>query len=347
MTITKNANAAPDEGKQHWPVSSKPKKPFGAAALWLIVLIGALVLGTLGTVSQWQSPELVSAVEAIVSTCLALAIVATFAYLVSQRWNGKPQYPSSFLAWCWLVASLAACTVGFALNQPAVTSIAAVAVFGCCLHAHQTFDRSGSLIYFVPPLLAFCCLPTAVRQVVERETGRLLSLAITPALDWLQIPFQQLPAAIQLSNGTLELGQFFVAPTTSLLGVCALLIVAWYRRPLASIPFYLASALMWAFGVTIVKVAYVASCMQSRSASILDWQFGLLSLVCFVVAVALLFSTDRLLRVLLFQIPDHEKNLIHNPVHSIWNRIFRQMAVSGSVLAASPVERGGDRRQRS
>lgn len=317
-----------------------PKRTDGkiATLLWLIILPVTVFLPAIGGTNLWRAPEVARASDSVLAGVFALGALVVFCLLLSKRWDSIPRKPAGLLEWCWIVVGLSLCIAGVSVDSVPLTSVGAIIVWGCALYVHQSADGSGALVYFFPPLLLCCSLPESLRQTLEGWTAQLLSVAVSPALDWLKIPFQQGNGSLVFASGILEFERFSIIPMTTLLVYSALLIVAWYRRPIASIPFYVAAASLWAFGMSVAKIVLLIVCMQASPWVGTEWLSVIVSVVCFALSLGLLFSTDRLVRILLFQVPAFDNKKGNNPILLAWNRAFQQMTVSGKLVSSAQTQ---------
>lgn len=303
------------------------------ACFWITTLGGLFGLVALTSANTWNSTATIHAGETVTNVGLLLFLLTTYGAFVARRWDRNFHLPSGLIASTALICSVAMCMVGYFLSAPWVTSLGWIGVAGCALKTHRSEDGSESLLYFLPPLFSLATLPESIRGSLDSLAAQFLSMAVVPFLELTRVPFRYVTGSLQFAHGQLELGQYFFGPATSLTVFATLLLVAWYRRPILSIPFYIAAAILWSFAACVSKLVLMSTTVQGGLIGVSGIQFIAFSLVCVGVSFALILSTDRLLRVLLFQIPDANLIRKQNPLNKIWNRAFRQMSTAGERIS--------------
>lgn len=276
-----------------------------------------------------------SADRATTFFCALVALAAFIAYaaMIHGRWDHVHRLPSRKC----VLALVAGLLIGLwcaIVQWPLGSLLGCCVLAGCWLHSHVSRVDAHPLLEFLPPMIsAVSFLAVQQWKLGSALATEALQLTSIPVLDWMNIPFQQSGDAFLFSHGAIQLRTLATSPTSFLIVFAALLMVAWFRRPIISLPFYVLFALAWASLINVIQVAAsaVALSQVAQSASMLPRVMTLL--VSTFIAALLLASTDRLLRIVFLPIPDTEKSASRNPLTLVWNRWFERMADTASSLA--------------
>ncbi len=303
-----------------------------AASFWGALLVTTLPLSIAYFVQLWDLPHY----QYFPALLLALSA------LIWVRWNKNWELPNTRLAWFLIAASLIALLLGSVYWSPWLGCVGLVLALGAFLLSHhESVASPWGLLHLWPCSWMLLRLPLNL----DAQLTGWLQMATAKVSSGL---LDQIGVAHQLSGNVFHLpkGSLFVEAACS--GVqslfsllfCAVLLVAWNRRSPILLPVYALTAVLWAGIMNIVRVVAIALAQERLDLDLAHgWQHEVLGFVCLGIAVVLLLSVDRLMRVLFFPLPSDMTESIPNPISNSWNRIFYSM--QGPTPQRPQSQRGG------
>ncbi|MFO1066399.1 MAG: exosortase U [Pirellulales bacterium] len=246
--------------------------------------------------------------------------------IIAERWDRQSSAPKRPLGWAILATGVLVLSAATSIWSPWLGCFAFLLISASWLVSHC--DRqvpNASLLYLLPPLALCLRLPlnldNDLTSVLQRLTSRLGSFV----LDLLKVPHSITGNVFELTGGNLFVEEA-CSGIQSVFAVSSisLLMVAYLRRPILSIPAYIAVAVFWASGFNVVRVVTIALGQEWYG---IDLAHGVahqvLGYVCLGMAIILLASTDRLLKVSLFPVPQSQREDVYNPAINTWNRFVQ------------------------
>ncbi|MDX1927555.1 MAG: exosortase U [Pirellulaceae bacterium] len=261
---------------------------------------------------------------------LALAV----GFLINARWNRKLDTQFGWFGWTLLAFGMLFLSVGVGLYSGWLGTLGFVFLLGAWFESHRE-SKGGSLLSIWPLSWLILSLPLgfddALTNWLQLKSTRLSSFF----LDLVDIPHAQFGNVIELAKGKLFVEQACsgVQSLYTLIFV-AFLIVVVLRRPPILLPLYFLAAVFWAGLMNVVRIftiAYASSRMSMDLAH--GWQHEVLGYTCLTLAILLLLSTDRLIRVLFFPVEARDSATPEsNPLVYVWNR---RMSETGETSATA------------
>jgi exosortase len=298
----------------------------GPALFWTIALAAHLPLMYRYMRAMWRLEHY---------QYIPLLIVAV-AYIAWSRWTVPIKYPTGKLAKSLFLASMVSLLLGSLVLSPWTGSLAFVFLAASFLVNH-------GLGYLAIPMVMVIRAPLGYDTLIIASLQTLTTRIASFLLDLLAIPHYAQGNVIELADREL-----FVAEACSgvqsafTIGFIALLVVAWRKRPLALIPFYLMIALMWAVLCNTLRVTVIA---VAASVAQVDLSEGLLhdtiGYVALAVAILLTLSTDTMLA-LLFRPLKIGSTWQDNPLVASWNWLFDSPAVDEPQLSLATAQPSAD-----
>ncbi|MEO1618582.1 MAG: exosortase U, partial [Planctomycetota bacterium] len=249
---------------------------------------------------------------------LLLSLIA----LVLFRWDYRLRMPTRALSYGFLAASLVTGLFAGYRASPWFSAIAIAFASLAWLSSHESSDQPKQrLTYLGVLLLMLIRLPLNLDVWLASGLQRLTSRISSSVLDALDITHYLRGNVIELPGGTLFVEEA-CSGVQSLFTVLflACLWVAFRKRPLAAVPAYLAAGIAWAMVMNVIRIVTV-SIAQEWYAS--DLSSGtpheILGWICLAIAILMMMSTDRLLRVIFYPVPPDEAGQLGNPAARCWN----------------------------
>lgn len=272
-------------------------------------------------------------------------LIVAIAYLLYSRWDKDARFPSGKLA--YLSLGLSWLSLGFAL---------------------LTWSPWTSFLSWQLAFTAFCLAHTETSSTQNPESTRFnLMYASVPIWLCLRLPFnldEQIPIALQhltarfssfcldqlgvahhLSGVVFDLpsGKLFIEEacsgiqSTFSLACVSLVIMAFKRRVLVLFPLYVIAALFCASLLNVVRIVVIAISQEWWQ---IDLAHGLLhdalGYACLLIAIALLFSFDRLFFVFFSPIRLDSSSVrlgtIKNPIQMAWNFFLAPKSLSRQIV---------------
>lgn len=259
------------------------------------------------------------------------ALLLAIGTLVWTRWDRRVSIPDGALALTAMILALPLLLAGLVLWSPWLGAIAAVLVFAAFCLSHR--ERNGRTLL---PIVFLAVMLIRLPLNLDRELTVWLQTKTAGLTSYL-LDFAEIPNRLTGHVFHLASGELFVETACSgvqsvfTLLFCAVLIVVWYRRSLWSLPIYALAAITWAAAMNIVRVFVIAYSREQYGLDLSQgWRHSLLGYICLALAVLLLLSTDRLLRILLYPVREESSTgKYQNPAVNTWNWLF-DVADSGS-----------------
>ena len=213
--------------------------------------------------------------------------------------------------------------------SPWLACVGLVLLMGSFLGSHdgESSWRNVGLLEIWPACWLLIRLPLNLDLALTNWLQSVTSQAASVILEFQQIPHRLTGNVFYLPGGSLFVEEACsgVQSVFALL-FCALLLFAWIGRSPCLIPVYMILAIAWAGVMNIVRIVSIAVAQEWYGLDLAHgFRHELLGYVCLAIAILLLASSDRLLRVLFFPVPSAD-DMRENPLEIIWNRLFYQMA---------------------
>ncbi len=241
-----------------------------------------------------------------------------------MNWDGLLRLPDSRLALVLVVVGLVIAVVGTMLGSPWLGCLSSIVMLSAFFSSQsERGKKECGMLFLLPPCLLLLRLPLGLDQVLTGSLQTITSIVSSFLLELLGIVHRLTGNVFFLADGALFVEEACsgIQSLFSLLFV-ALLMVAWLRRSNFLIPFYLAFAALWSLAMNILRVTAIAVAQDWFSIDLAHgWQHEVLGYTCLLLAILLLWSTDRLFLVCFFPIPSNETaNRNVNPISAFWNR---------------------------
>lgn len=266
------------------------------------------------------------------------ALILAMVLLFVSAWDKTISMPSGAFSWSLLVSAAIFVFVGAYFWSPWSASVGFVLILGAALrHCNEEPSRWG-LLGLWPLSWLLLRLPlnfdVSLTTWLQRVTARVSSFI----LDWIAVPHQLTGNVFKLTHGSL-----FVEEACSgiqsvfALFFCSVFWVVWKQRSLLLLPLYMLVAMLWAGIMNVMRVTAICVAQERWQ---LDWAHGwrheLLGYVCLLVAIALLISSDRLLRIVFYPMPTVTDPQSANPISSGWNCVLKSMGIGQLQVASEP-----------
>ncbi len=250
---------------------------------------------------------------------LFLALLA----LVLFRWDYRLHWPSDGWSLSLVGVGAALTILAASRNSPWFSAVGFSCITWGWLRTHRQAEPEGlRLTYLALLLLMLIRLPLNLDLALAGSLQRITSRASSLVLDAFGVTHYLRGNVLELPGGTLfveEACSGVQSLFTVLFLVC--LWIVWRRRPALSIPAYLLAGVLWAMVMNIVRITSIALAQEWYAMNLsAGTPHELLGWVCLSIAVLMMLSTDRLLRVLFYPVPPDESGHLGNPVSRCWNR---------------------------
>lgn len=285
------------------------------ALFWALVLLAPLP--GLGVYLSWLSD--------LEQYGYVLPLLLALGALVLFRWDYQLRMPSDPIALGLVIAGSSAALFAAYRTTPWFSAVGFALV--CCgwLRSHWSAEPKGlRLTYLALLLLMLIRLPLNLDIALTTRLQQLTSRACSYLLDTLGVTHYLRGNVIELPSGTLfveEACSGVQSLFTVLFLVC--LWIVYRRRPILSVPVYLAAGVVWATMMNIVRITTIALALDWYA---FDLSTGtpheVLGWICLGCAVLMMLSTDRLIRVMFYPIPPLESGRLGNPMARIWNELL-------------------------
>ncbi len=301
----------------------------GPLSFWLACSLPAWMILWWQTSERWTVTLSAFASESRLLAAIWLASLTLYAGMIFSRWDRVLRYPRRWhaiaLALGWIATG-----VGWSWGLPSWSACGWLVVTVAALASHGAAVGNGALAYCAIPLLAGLVVPSAWLPVIQQWAATVVGKSMMPGLDFLQIPCLVSAQTVNFPSSSLSLTDVWLNPFSWWCVFVGLLIATWLRRPWSWLPALLASSTMWSLVAGVARATYLAWSSQRLDASLAEPQFAVLTIGLMVVVVTLSFSTDRLLRVLLLEVPENHQRRAQNPIVRGWNQLFHTRAAAGS-----------------
>lgn len=290
--------------------STLPK--YIAAAFWAIVVIApipglAVYLAWISELEQYGY---------VFPLLLALAALILF------RWDYRFRMPDDWFSLGLVGLAVVSTFLAAYRASPWLSAIAFVLAVTAWLRGHRSSEPDGHrLTYLALLLLMLIRLPLNLDLALAASLQRATSRISSHMLDSFGVTHYLRGNVIELPGGTLFVEEA-CSGVQSLFTVLflACLWIVFRRRPILATPAYLLAGVGWAMVMNVVRITSIALAQEWYS---LDLSEGLpheiLGWICLALAVIMMLSTDRLLRVAFYPVPPDESGHLGNPVARLWN----------------------------
>ncbi|QDV82982.1 exosortase U [Planctomycetes bacterium TBK1r] len=284
-----------------------------AAIFWALVLLSPLpgmsvYLGWLSDLEQYGY-----------IFPLYLSLIA----LILFRWDHRFHLPSEPVSIAIVAGSLLINLLAGYRASPWLSSIAFAVALVAWLRTHRACEAGDQrLTYLSLMLLMTIRLPLNLDLRLTTALQRTTSQVSSNLLDFLGVTHYLRGNVIELPGGTLfveEACSGVQSLFTILFLVCLWLV--YRRRPIVAAPAYLAVGIFWAVVMNVVRINSVALAQEWYGSDLSSGiPHEILGWICLVIAVLMILSTDRLLRVMFYPVPVDESGQFSNPATWFWNR---------------------------
>jgi len=258
--------------------------------------------------------------------------------LIYLRWD-RVVRPITVGSRLLAVSSLLTILAAIALGSPWLACVGAVLSLGGWLWTHRRFATSPllapHLLELWPLSFLLIRLPLNLDQRLTIWLQHVSAGFSSLVLDFLGITHRLQGVTIELSSGSLFIEEACsgVQSLFTLL-FCAFLIVAWFQRSIALLPLYALAAAASAGIMNVVRISAVAWAQEVKG---IDLAHGvphaILGYICLALAILLLLSFDRLLRIVFYPVPENaDDGAKANPLRDIWNYLFGRQAIGSKEI---------------
>ena len=283
-----------------------------AALFWSIVLIAPMpgIVVYLAWISDLEQYGY------IFPLYLALAALIFF------RWDFRLRLPGDRESVVLVSAAMLMTFVSAVRASPWLSSIAFALALLSWLRTHRSNEGMNQRLTYLGLLLLMTIrlplnLDLRLTAALQRATSRVSSYL----LDSFEVTHYLRGNVIELPGGTLfveEACSGVQSLFTVLFLVC--LWMVFRRRPVMAAPVYLLAGMIWAMVMNVVRITSVALAQEWYATDLSSGvPHEILGWICLVVAIVMMLSTDRFLRVALFPVPPDESGHLGNPVSRLWN----------------------------
>lgn len=271
-------------------------------------------------------------------------VFVALGWLIADRWDRKLSHPSGWLGWVLTASSCFMVALAIYLWSPWLALIGWILALGAWLWSHRDEVSNERLIGLWVCSWLLVRLPLnldgQLTAVLQRQTSSLASFV----LDWIQIPHLRNGNVFELLGGPLfvENACSGVQSVFALLFVATLVLV-WYGRSIWLWPLYLVAGFFWAGVLNTVRVAIIAVAQERYQIDLAHgWRHSVLGYICLGLAILMLLSTDRLLRVLFYELPrDSVDTKRRNPLVNLWNWALATAEQPANFRMRKPASRPG------
>lgn len=272
------------------------------------------------------------------------ALLLAVVLLVWQRWDRVWRLPQNGWSWALLAMGLVFLILAFLAGSSWVGTLGLVFFLGAWFASHCDVDYYRSLIGLWPPCWLLLPLPLGLDASLTTWLQRWSSRLSSFSLDFLVVPHALFGNVLELPSGKLFVEEA-CSGVQSLYTVIfvAVLLVAYFRRTIWSLPLYILAAIFWAGIMNVVRIVSIAYAADRFGIDLAHgWQHALLGYFCLALAVLFLLSSDRLFRVLLFPIePNVDRKAETNPLVYRWNKMVWDQSQKRSA-AEEDADIGGE-----
>lgn len=259
-------------------------------------------------------------------------------------WDKQFRLPSKWPALALLLVGIAVAGLGSFLGSPWLGCVAFLCLFAAFLGSQNAGDVPGRRLW---PLIIPSLLLLRAPFQMDNQLTAALQVATSAFSSFLLDSF----GVIHRLAGNvffLERGSLFVENACSgvqslfsLLFVASLMLVG-LKRPLILLPLYLLTAAAWALVMNVVRVTTIALAQEWYDYDLAHgWRHEVLGYFCLIIAIGLMFSSDRLFQILFYAVPENEQaNKSVNPLILLWNRLTQLAPMKEQSRAGSLENKG-------
>ncbi|MFO0941583.1 MAG: exosortase U [Pirellulales bacterium] len=255
------------------------------------------------------------------------ALVISFGLLFFGGWDRSVQLPQGRMTWSLLILGAITAIVGASLWSPWLGTIGFLLMLGAFLGSCNIQER-WKLLRLWPLCWLILRLPLNFDFELTRWLQRVTARVSSIILDRFDIPHHLAGNVFHLPSGTLFVEEACsgIQSVFSLMFL-AVLWVTWQHRSWLLLPIYVAFAVAWAGVMNILRVTIICYSQERWG---LDLSHGLnhelLGYACLFVAIILLLSSDRLIRIVFYPAPVSRDGKLVNPVSRMWNWSMKPMS---------------------
>ncbi|MEM6468553.1 MAG: exosortase U [Planctomycetota bacterium] len=252
-----------------------------------------------------------------------LPLLISLVALVLFRWDYQLRVPTSPWSFAVVIVSLVATVLAAWSTTPWLSAVGLALGCFAWLGSHESSEKPiQRLTYLGVLLLMLIRLPLNLDVWLASGLQRLTSRVSGAVLDALGVTHYLRGNVIELPGGTLFVEE--ACSGAQSLFTVLFLVCLWFsfrRRATVTLPVYLVFGIGWAMVMNVVRITTVALAQEWFST---DLSSGLphevLGWICLLLAVLMVMSTDRGLRVAFFPVPPDDTGNQSNPVARLWNR---------------------------
>ncbi|MFK7734788.1 MAG: hypothetical protein AB8B50_02100 [Pirellulaceae bacterium] len=314
-----------DQGMQ----DARSRQGIWVLSLWLAsVAIAGTCSAPLAADWMHQVPNAPALI--LLNWSFSILLMVGGVFFAIRDWDWSVELSTS--KWVWAAAAIGLLTliVSNLSSAPKLVPVGFLLLLGAFL-ASQKSRADGSWLFrfafFVVPFVALLSAWTArCFQVMADVAGS----GIGGTLTWFRVPVSVVESSLLLETHTVELATL---PLAGALQVTMLMTVFWVavkrRSPLA-LPAYMLAGILWCFSIVTAQ-----GFMLVWKAELGSVQLCLGTATAYAITALMILSTDRALRVLLFEIPSDVEGGKANPLLVAWNKCFHAMTFNKSSGSAA------------
>lgn len=251
------------------------------------------------------------------------ALLLAVGLLFHARWDLSLVLPHNWSAWLLLVLGCGSTIIGSVYWSPWLGCLGFLFILGAFLNCcNVASDGRWGLLALWPASWLLLRLPLnldfQLTSWLQSSTAKLSS----HLLDRLEVTHRLTGNVFQMPGGKLFVEEA-CSGVQSLFALlfCAILWVVWQRRSYLLLPIYALLAIGCAGLMNILRVTAIALAQEWWQTDLAHgWPHELLGYACLLIAIGLLISGDRFLRVAFFPIPAETESQTSNPLNDWWNR---------------------------
>ena len=241
-----------------------------------------------------------------------------------ERWDRQLRSPTGWLSFAGLAFGVSVIILGIFLWSPWIANVGWLLICFVFFRSQWTTE-SESLVSIWPPMLLLVRLPLNLDQQLTSKLQGMTSRISSHLLDRMEVTHTLNGNIFDMPGGRLfvEDACSGVQSLFTLLFI-AFFLVSWMKRSVILLPLYALSGIFWAAAMNVVRVVAIALAQEWYAMDLAHgWKHEVLGYACLGLAGLMLFSTDRLLRVVFYPLPsDLIATAKFNPLTAVWNWFF-------------------------
>ncbi len=256
------------------------------------------------------------------------ALFIAFGFLFYWRWDRTIVLPHGLWTWLMLGGGVVTTVLGALYWSPWLGCVGFLLILGAALKSCNADTSKFGLLALWPATWLLIRLPLnldfQLTSWLQSQTARVSS----HILDRLGITHRLSGNVFYLPKGNLFVEEACsgIQSVFALL-FCAVFWVVWQRRSAILLPLYILCGVAWAGVMNILRVTIICVSQERWQIDLSHgWPHELLGYFCLFIAIGLLVSADRLIRILFYPLPtDADSIRTANPILDGWNYLLREM----------------------